>query len=527
MSNRNASGQGTHQGTHQGLTRRRLLQAGGSVLALGQFPLPAIAQGTRRDLRVGVYGGDFGNVSPVVRLDSQGGLIAYNVFDGLIRIDYPNRKILPWLAEAWSQPDPLTWRIKLREGIKWQKGYGEMTAADIVYTWQYHLDSKSYQVGTALFPIESMKTDGKYVAEIKTRQPFGPFPGVTMGYAGFIISEKAHKEIGNQTYSRQPVGQGAYILESLRGNEIVLVRNPDYWRPGYPKMDRIVYRAIPDSNIRLQSVLRGELDFMTNPDAKDMAEVRKNPKFTSHSTPGWNWDYQQFNMTMRDDLPYHNKLVRQAISYAIDREAIVNEIYNGEATITDNQIPAGYMGHRGALLKYPKNGDLKKAKELMAQAGVKGYEVNVITSDKDWLRKELELVAAMVSQIGINYKIQNMDMGGFNNVWLNHKFEQHLEDINLVAPDPDATSWWFLHSKGASSNYRSPAMDKLVDDARAETDPGKRETMYHKVVDATLDECPLIYHCNVNYIQVYDKRLKGYTPNNQEYAQFHDATEWT
>src|SRR4051812_7041356 len=98
------TGPGTRQGMRKGLSRRTLLQAGGGALALGHFPLPAIAQG-RRDLRVGVYGGDFGNVSPVVRLDSQGALIAYNVFDGLIRIDYPNRKILPWLAEAWSQPD--------------------------------------------------------------------------------------------------------------------------------------------------------------------------------------------------------------------------------------------------------------------------------------------------------------------------------------------------------------------------------------------------------------------------------------
>jgi peptide/nickel transport system substrate-binding protein len=106
---------------------------------------------------------------------------------------------------------------------------------------------------------------------------------------------------------------------------------------------------------------------------------------------------------------FQNKLVRQAISYAIDREAIANEIYYGEATSTDNQIPDGYMGYQGQLLRYPKNGDVAKAKRLMAQAGISGYEVEVITSDKDWLRKELELVAAMVSQIGITYKIQNMD----------------------------------------------------------------------------------------------------------------------
>jgi peptide/nickel transport system substrate-binding protein len=273
--------------------------------------------------------------------------------------------------------------------------------------------------------------------------------------------------------------------------------------------------------------MRRELDFITHPDPKDAAEARSNKNFTFQSTPGWNWDYQQFNLRTRPDLPFHNKLVRQAISYAIDREAIVNEIYSGEATITDNQIPVGFLGHRQSLLRYPKNGDLKKAKELIARAGIRGYEVEVITGDKDSLRKELELLAAMVSEIGITYKIRNMDIGGYNNFRFNRRYEQLVNHTNIVAPDPDATSWWFLHSDGASSSLNNPAMDKLLDDARGEADRSKREAHYFNIVDMTLDECPVIYHCNVNYMQVYDRRLAGFVPNNQEYAQFQDSTSWT
>jgi peptide/nickel transport system substrate-binding protein len=512
-------------------TRRDILRtaAAGSALAVtGISPYaPAIAQGARRDLRVGVFGGDFGNLSPVIRWDIQGGLVVYNVFDGLVRINYATREIVPWLAESWTNPDSLTWRIKLREGVKWHRGHGEFQASDVVYTWLYHLESKSFQVGTALFPIDTVRADGKYVVEVKTKQPFGAFPGVTMGYGGLIISEKAHKEMGNQAYSAKPIAHGPYMVENVRGTEIELVRNPDYWRQGYPKLDRIFFRAIPDSSVRLQALTRGEVDFMTHPDPRQVAEARKNANYATVSTPGWNWDYQQFNLRSPANLPFKNKLVRQAISYAIDREAIVNEIYSGEATITDNQIAPGYLGHRKSLLRYPKNGDLTKARQLMAQAGAQGYEVEVITSDKDWLRKELELVSAMVSQIGINYRIRNLDIGGFNNLWLNKKFDQHLEDITLVAPDPDATSWWFLHSHGASSAFDNPQMDALLDGARSEIDAKKRETMYHNIVDMTLEECPLVYHCNANYIQVYNKRLSGFNPTPQEYMQLHDKTAWT
>jgi peptide/nickel transport system substrate-binding protein len=508
--------------TRRGFTAGAL----GSGLILGTGRAPAIAQG-KRDLRVGVWGGEFGNLSPVIRFDIQGGLILYNLFDNLVKTDFTKRTIEPSLAVEWSNPDPLTWRIKLREGVKWQKGYGEMTAEDLAYTWNFHIESKSFQVGTALFPVESVKTDGKYVVEVKTKLPFGAFPGVTMGYGGTVISMKAHKEMGNQAYSATPVGNGPFQIESKRGTEITLVKNPDYWQPGLPKLDKVVYRAIPDSTTRLQALLKNELDFVTHPDPKEVAQLRKNANVTVNSTPGWEWDYQQFNLkNSKPDAPFRNKLVRQAISYAIDREAIVNEIYYGEALATDNQIPAGYLGYRQPMLKYPKNGDLKKAKELMAQAGVKGYEVEVITSDKDWLRKELELVAAMVSQIGITYKIKNMDMGGFNNLWLNQRFDQHLEDITLVAPDPDATCWWFLHSQGNASGYALPLMDGMLDGARSELDQGKRESMYQKIVDHTLEECPLIYHCNTNNIQVFNKNLKGFVPTPQEYTEKLETVEW-
>jgi peptide/nickel transport system substrate-binding protein len=509
------------------LSRRSLLAGAAATAAMQRLASPALAQGTRRDLRIGVFGGDFGNISPVVRHDIQGGLIVNNVFDGLVRIDYKNRRVIPWLAEAWTQPDPLTWRVKIREGVKWHRGYGEMTAQDVAYSFQYHIDTRSAWLGSSFSAVDTIATEGSHVLVVKTKLPFGPFPAVTLGYGGNVVSERAHKEIGPQAYQSRPIGQGPYMVEAMRGTEGVLVRNPDYWRPGLPKMDRLFYRAIPDSSVRLQALLRREIDFMTHPEAREVADARRNTNFTTVSETGWNWDYQQFNLTGSVNLPFRDKRVRQAISYAIDREAIVNEIYNGEATITDNPIPAGYLGHRQPLLRYPKNGDLRKARELMAQAGVRGYTVEVITSDKDWLRKELELVAAMVSQIGINYRIRNMDIGGFNNLWINKRFEQHLEDITLVAPDPDATVWWFMHTNGSVSSYSNPTMDGLLDGARGETDPAKREGMYHQIVDMQLEESPLIYHCNVNYTQVFDRRLTGFTPSNQEYIQFMDEIAWT
>jgi peptide/nickel transport system substrate-binding protein len=84
-----------------------------------------------------------------------------------------------------------------------------------------------------------------------------------------------------------------------------------------------------------------------------------------------------------------------------------------------------------------------------------------------------------------------------------------------------------MHTNGSVSSYSNPQMDRLLDGAREQTDPARREGMYHSIVDMQLDECPLIYHCNANYNQVFDRRLTGYTPSNQEYIQFMDEIAWS
>jgi peptide/nickel transport system substrate-binding protein len=515
--------------SENGITRRTFINQVGKAGAIGLIlstGIPPAKAAGKKNLVYGAFGGDPGNLSPVIRFSPQGGIFMNNIFDCQTRTDYSTGAIVPELAESWKNIDPLTWRIKIREGATWHKGYGEVTAEDVVYTWNFHISTKTWQSTASLDALSSIKAVDRYVLEVKLKYPYGPFPGVCMGYAGQVISKNAHKEMGNKQYSRNPIGSGPFIFESLSGNEVVVKKNQKYWRKGEPYLEEIIFRAIPDSHVRLQALEKGELDFITHPDAKDLGKVRGNPNLAYASTAGWNWDYQQFNLK-KGEFPFQNKLVRQAISYAVDREAIRKEIYHGEATVTDSMLPYGFMGYRPGPLRYPKNGDLKKARELMAKAGCRGYEVEVITSHKDWLRRELELVAAMVSQIGIKYKIRNLDSGSYNNLWLNEQHEQLLEDITITAGDPDATTSRFLHSKGKfAAGYHSPELDKVLEEARASSDLKKREKLYHKVVDLTLEDCPKIYHVHANYVRVHKKGLVGFESSPQEYIELFRNVRW-
>src|SRR5690606_19872409 len=139
--------------------------------------------------------------------------------------------------------------------------------------------------------------------------------------------------------------------------------------------------------------------------------------------PGWNWDYMAFTFPpyIAAEFPTQIKEVRQAISYAIDREILVEEIYAGEAMVSDSPIPPGCLAYRPSPIKYPKNADIQKAQELMRRAGVSSFDLEIITSDKEWLRRETELVAAMLSEIGINVKVQGLDVGTWTDRWINRR----------------------------------------------------------------------------------------------------------
>lgn len=522
-------------GTKQKIDRRTFLKvAGVSAAAVslgGKLPI-SFAQGTR-NLRVGDYGEPAG-LNPILRMGIQGNHVANNIHSRLVRMNYTTNNLEPALATHWGTEDPLTWVIKLREGVKWQKGYGEFTADDVVYTWLYQIQNKTFQVGTALFPVTSVKARDKYTVELKLNEPFAPLPFATLFYGGYIISKAAQTELGQDEYARKPVGLGPYeMAEWQPGSFIRLTKYTDYWEPGLPKIDEIVFRFIPDSTVRLESLRRNEVDFITHPDPKDVPQFRQGTvkSIQYAGVPGWEWDYMSFTLPpfIKEGFPTTNKLVRQAISYAINRQALVDQIYYGQALVTDSPIPPGFLSYRPVPIKYPKKGDLAKAKELMQQAGfASGFDLQIITSDKQWLRRETELTAAMLSEININAKPDELDIGTYNARWLGHKYQANLEDISIVSPDADSALYWFNHKNTVAwQGWNRPDVDKWLDEGRATQDKATRVKLYHDVVDAILEDCPYIYICDHNETYLFNSQLQGFVASPQSFILKLYPVSWT
>src|SRR5262249_8318008 len=142
---------------------------------------------------------------------------------------------------------------------------------------------------------------------------------------------------------RDPIGTGPFeFAEWSPATWIVLKRFDKYWSKGLPYLDRLQYRIVPDAFVRLNMLKTGELDMFGNPDFKDHKGVRDDPRFVVDSLPGQNWDFLAFNLKRK---PFDNKKVRQAIAWAIDRKEIVDNVYYGNATITDGPMPPGMLAY--------------------------------------------------------------------------------------------------------------------------------------------------------------------------------------
>lgn len=442
------------------------------------------------------------------------------LYDTILTLDYADSSVHPGLATGWKQIDDKTWEVKLRQGVQFHKGYGEMTAEDVAFTVNYVIE-KNLRSKYLVDSVRNVEVLDKYTVRYHLKRPFGPFLISSLTYGGgMVVSKKAFLEIGPEKFLRNPIGTGPFeFARWISGSEVVLKRFDKYYRKGIPYLDQIVYKIIPDDFVRQNMLVNGELDLIEAPDLKNVAQIESDRKLAVYRSTGQNWDYIAFNVTGNKHMNpiFQNKKVRQAISYAIDREDIVKAIYYGYATPTDQPIAPSIFGSRPGPLVYPYKANADKARQLLKEAGYpNGFETTAMTSSKLWLRKELELVAAQLAQVGIRIKIEPLDMATFDtrrNVKEN-RFEMLLEDINTTSPDPDSTVYWFHHTKTNSyfgpPTPMAPELERLLEQGNAITDRQKRIAIYHAIVDKILDQSIYIYIAHVDWITGAAKYVKGY-----------------
>lgn len=466
----------------------------------------------------------------IVALDTPSSQVMGNVYEALLDQDFAKRATVPMLAEKWEQRGPTTWAFKLREGVQFHKDYGELTADDVVFNVELTINEKKPRL-QAWSSAKGAKAVSKYEVEIYLQNPDMPFllSAVTPSF-GYIASKRAIQEMGFERFQRNPVGTGPFQFERwTTGSEIVLKRFAKYRESGLPKVDEIVFRPSADLLVRRAQLERGELDFVDQVDFKDVPALQSSTSIKLSSSTGWNWDYISFNLKS-PNAPWTKKEVRQAIAYAINREAIAKEVtlYAGQATPTDDPLPPGFMAYKDGPWKYPYAGDVETAKRLMQQAGHgSGFTIACITSNKPSLRREMEMVADQLKAIGVKMDLQGLDLATFNAKAKAHELQMALEDINVTSPDSDRALYQFFHPTGPQNHgYENKQVADKLDQARVESDNAKREVLYQSITQQAVEDASYIFTEHVNLVRAMNAKLAGFPGSPQEGKLFFRTLQW-
>ncbi len=500
------------------VTRRELLKGAAALGMAGALPgamaTSAHAQTTQKRELVVAQGGDIAKFDPHFSTASNEIRWSFNVFDNLTS-RHPDGKLHPGLATEWKLQGQTAWAFKLRQGVKYHNG-DPFTSADAKYSIERTYDpAAKTMVATALSTIDRIEAPDPYSLVIHTKKPDPLLPARLAFYGGQIVPKKYLESVGADTFNTKPVGTGPVRLSSwVKDDKAVFDAYPDYWG-GKIDMDRLVVRAIPETAPRIAALLKGEVDIITQlpPDQAERITGNASTRVTGAHYAGL---YVLGVNSKRP--PLDNPLVKQALSLAIDREAIVKELWRGRGVVPNGPIAKG-DNHYDASLP-PLAYSPREARDRLKKAGYKGEEIYLettvayVSQDKPMA----EAIVAMWRDVGINAKIEVVEYSvraqksrekTFKGMW--------WSDPTSTLGDPDGMMWRLLGPGGPMDYWRDARFDELGNAARFSVDEKFRGEAYKEITRIFLEHLPWI-----PVIQPYEdyglqKHLE-WTPNpNQQF----------
>jgi oligopeptide transport system substrate-binding protein len=484
-------------------------------------PTPVIGGTYRRPLA-----DDPSSLDPARIVDSYGVSVANQIFDGLVEFD-SHLNVVPALAQAWSASrDGLVWTFHLRKGVQFHNGR-EMNAEDVVYSLSRMLDpavgspnsslldnvkgAAEFRDGTTKV-LEGIKAIDRYTVEVSLSEPFVPFISI-LGMAHTSIVPRDEVERLGPDFGTAPVGTGPFrLVRWVRGQEILLETNEHYFG-GRPALDRVRFIIFPGHTTgdMLRAFVQGELEESPlTPDRQK--EFLEGATYKVIRKPTLSLLFLGFNLDRR---PFQQREVRQAFNYAIDKIRLNQEVRVGRYVVARGILPPGMPGYSPEVQGYDY--DPVRAKTLLAEAGYPGGK-NLTPGMLSTPVKSVEVQAEYrfiqqhLAALGVQVDLQQF------NDW--PTFREALEhgDVQLFRyawradyPDPDNFLYPLFHSAGQRNYYRyhNPAVDKLLDDARGETDDLRRVKLYREAEQLILQDAPGIMLLHYTYESVFQPYVEG------------------
>ena len=460
------------------------------------------------------------------------GLVAPKIYDGLLDYD-KDLKGVPSLAESWDiSDDGKTVTFNLRKDVKWHDGK-PFTSADVQFTIMNVLKKVHPRGPNSFKEVTEIETPDAHTAIFKLANP-APYMMRSLGsYESPMVPKHLleGQDVKSADIANNPVGTGAFkFVEWKKGQYIRLDKNEDYWKEGLPYLDRIVGRFIPDASTRTAAMENGEVHYgaygaIPNVDVVRLRELDN----IGVTTDGYAMinpvSLIEFNTTQP---PFDKPEIRKAISLALDRQFLIDNIWFGYGKPATSALSSSYAAtglYAKGMPNYPATANVEAAKKILDGAGFKADAngvrakavLDLIPYGEDW-RRAGEYMKQALGGIGIDLELRYEDVPTWlKRVYADYDFKMN---VNYFYQLPDPVLGVHRHygtdqiRQGThfvnSSRYSNPKLDTLLANGAREADASKRSAMYKEIQEILADDMPVVNLFEMKFLTVFNSKLKGH-----------------
>ena len=495
-------------------------------LAAGGFGAGARAAAVRGGTLRWAY---FPEPSAIIAINTSSGTgqaIGSKINEGLLTYDH-RLNPQPALATAWTvSPDGLVYRFQLRRGVKWHDGR-DFTAADVAFSIERL--GEAHPRGRATFAhVARIATPDPHTVEIVLARPVPYLITALSGSESPIVPKHVYETFraADQPKLAQTIGTGPFILkEWVPGSHLLFERNPNYWDPPKPYLDRIILRPILDPAARGAGLETGEIDIAANPVAlADLDRLKANPRLLVDTTTyAYSGPQQQLFFNLNNPV-FGDRRVRLAIAHALDLKALVDTVYFGYGEVSPSPISVALPKFHNPAIR-ARRYDPALAERLLDEAGLRrgpnGTRFKLRLTHNPFLFANFgDFVRQAIRRIGIDVELQRYDLATYlTTVYRDRAFDLVVESLsNTFDPTPGVQrAYWSKNIQigipfSNAAHYTNPEVDRLLEAAGAEPDEAKRRDLFFRFQEIIHEEVASVDLVANAGVIVASRRVKNYAP---------------
>ena len=428
------------------------------------------------------------------------------VYEQLVGFD-ANNQPRPELAAEWENPDDRTFIFRLQDGATFHNGR-PLTSADVKFSFERILDPATASPWLTQFePIESIETPDDRTVQLNLKRPYGPLLAtLSAAYAAIVPQD------GGDLQATM-IGTGAFALaEYVQDVETRMRAHPNYWQSGLPRLAELTYRILPDESSRLAAIRTGEIGLtsLASPAAVSLASREEGLQVVTQDTT----DYYLLGINTKQ-APFDDVRVRQALSLAVDRAAILDAVFFGEGQVTGPIVPTlgDWATPIDQLPHYAP--DPERAQALLAEANLAdGFEMSILASPlyPEFINIALVL-QSQLQEVGITVTLDQVEWGTFIDRWRARDFSTFVS-FNGSGNDPDRALYPAFHTDGSVNAFQfsDPEIDRVLEEGRSTVDPARRHEVYRQVEQLIADAAPALFLFTRTAYFALGENVQGFEP---------------